>query len=267
MGEATPIEGGTASTQTLLGVKQQVIRDTGHYELVVDANGDNWADAGIRYHINAAQRWLSRNFEYKKGEAILSKLLTAGSSLVTMSRARYVREVWLADGTGMARTRLERLDLAELRRRYNDVPLTEIDNSTPLYWAPAPIQLAPEQFTETESSLISAGNVDYEFFVYGNSYLTTGIIIMPPPDAAFTLQIHAAWLDKELLVDGDVSFWSVTAPELLADATRLSIERRLHRNTQGVNDFTAPLLADLQQIFFDLVQEESAGPPEYWNMK
>lgn len=264
MPEGTPITPGGGSTQTLLEVKQQVVRDSGHYELVVDTTG--WADNGIHFHINAAQRWLSRQFEYEKAEATLSKLLTAGTSLVQLARARYVKDVWLADATGSSRTQLERITWRRMRELYASVPLSEIDNGTPLYWCPRPIQLAPEQFSEDASSLATAGNTDLDFYVYGNAYLTSGIIILPPPDAAFTLNVHATWLDKELTVDGDVSFWSVAAPELLADATRLSIERRLHRNSQGVNDFVAPLLADLQQIYFDLVDEEAAGPHQRWNM-
>jgi len=256
---------GIGSTMTMLQIKTQVIEDSGHYELVVNTTA--YVDNGIHFHINAAQRWLSRNFEYKKAEATLSKLLTAGTALVTLNRARYVKDVWLADATGTARTQLERITWRRMRELHGSVPLSEIDNGTPKYWCPAPIQLAPEQFTETAETLAAAGNTDLDFYVYGNAYLTNGIIIMPPPDAAYTLNVQATWLDKELTLDDDVSFWSVAAPELLTDATRLSIERRLHRNTQGVNDFTAPLLADLQQIYFDLVDEEAAGPPEFWYMK
>jgi len=261
----TPIGAGGAGT-TLLEIRTALVQQSGHYELVVDADGADFSDNGADFHINAGQRWLSNNFEYKKGAAWLYQIPSSGESLITFSNARYVREVWIAS-TAAGRTQLEKKTHGWIRENYADVPLSTLTGGTPLYWCNTQVQLAPEQYAENATTLAADGMTDIDFLVYGSQYVTTGIIVMPPSDGTFTVEVLTRWQDKDLAVDTDVSFWSVAHPELLLDAARLSIERRLHRNTQGVNDFTAPLMNDLKQIEFDMVAEEASGPPEYWRMR
>lgn len=246
---------------TLLQVRQMLVKRSGRYDLVVDGEAGDWTDNGANDFINAGQKWLDRHLEYKKDASWLTKTMASGESLVTFDRARYIEQVWIATTTD-GRKMLERKPYRWLRENYNDVPLSSVETGEPLYWCPAVVGLAPEQYDDDATDLTTAGVVDRDFYQYGNHYLTDGIIIMPPADGTYTVQVLARWLSKELSVDADVSFWSVSDPHLLVRAARREIEIDLHRNSQGVQDLEAGLIKDLEDIRLDLIAEEISGPHE-----
>lgn len=251
---------------TLGYVRRKLVEHAGRFDLVTDAEGGDYSDNGANHLINAAQRWLDRQLPYHKSDAWLYKLLTAGDSLVTFQQARFVKAVYLAtDGDG--RSELDKVSLEWMLEQYTDVPLSSIDNAAPLYWSPAPIGLAPEQKDETSSTFLAAGLTDYDHIAFGDHHPYNGIYVMPPCDADRTLRIHATWYSQDLTADGDKSFWTARHPDLLERATRLQIETDLHRNSEGQRDFRVSLQEDVQDIYFDLVEEETYMPAEDMVMK
>jgi len=244
---------------TLVQLREDLARVSGHHELVADYAGADYSDNGADYYINAAQKWLDEMFEYRKSEAWLFKALSAGDSLVTFNAARFLERVVLADTTS-GRAELTRKTFRELRSLYSNVPLSSIDQGTPAYWAPATIGLAPEQYDQDADSLTAAGIVDIDFLAYGNHYPTQGLIVMPPADAAYTLEVLGKWYSKALSADADVSVWSVNHPTLLIRAAMREMEIDGFRNQQGTEFLEQELLRQLRQISFNLAAEDATGP-------
>lgn len=247
---------------TLGGVRYNVVTDSGKHDLCIDYAAGNYQDNGCNRYINAAQHELDRLLGYKGDQAWLYKPLAIGQSLVTFNRARYISEVWIANTADAKRTRLSFLSLAELREAYNGVPLTEVDNGTPAYFAKLVPMLAPEQYAQTAETLTAAGLTDIDFLKYGNSYLLDGLTIMPPPSTAYTLEILGHWFAKELVNDSDVSVWTVNEQSLLEDATRMVIETKLHRNSEGVADWERSIGPRMRKLYNDLIAEQFAAMPQ-----
>lgn len=254
-------ETGGAGT-TLLDIRKRVVKESGRYDLVEDAVNDDWTDVGCNVLIQDAQDWLDRKFPYPKQDAWLYKALSEGEGFVSFQRCRFVKEVWVAT-TSLGRSRLTRKSLDWLKENYADVPLSGQTTGTPLYWAPVPVHLAPdEQADQDGDDLSSAGLTDYDFLAFTTDRLLRGIAVLPPADGTYTLEILAAWHSLKLTGDTDVSFWSTEAQGILVRATKREIELQLNRNSQGIRDLEEPLLRDLQDIYFDMVSEEVSGPPE-----
>ena len=229
----TAIEEPDYDLYTLGGVIRMLVKTSGRADLVVDADGNDYTDAGYAVHyVNQAQDWLDRRLENKKTALKLYKTLSAGESLVTFARARYVTAVW---------------------------DVTDLTNPQPLQWAPVPIGLAPDQADLTEL----AGS---EHVVFGNHWPTHGIVVPVDEAATRTLLVEAGWYNGKLVNYEDRSFWTVNAPMLLVWATMYMFEVG-YRASQGQSDFLKPIMDDLQRIYFDLVQEEAAGPPMRWRMR
>lgn len=244
---------------TLLDIRKRLVLDSGHFELVKDVDAEDWQDNGANALIQSGQRFLDNRFEYHKQDAWLFQNVSSGQSLVTFQNARYVKEVWIFDHD--SNQFLDRQDPLTLRQYYN-APPSKIDGGRPRFWAPAPVGLAPQQDTKTQSDFESEPYDYHELIKFGDHYSWRGIIIFPPPDQRYTLQILSAWYSKELKNDTDQNFWTVEYPDLLVRAARRSIEIDLHRNRSGRADFEEPLLIDLATVAQNLISEEVSGPPE-----
>ncbi len=244
--------------RTLLEIRRMLVQQSGHYELVLDAEQEDWGDNGADQFIQAGQRFCDDQWQHHKSEAWLYVKMASGESLATFTNARIIKEVWL-NKTGGPRTLVTRLTLNDIRDRYTEAALADETTGTPLYWAPAVLGLAPQQFEETALTFEADGITDYDLIMFGNHYPYKGIYVMPPCDGDYTLEIKAEWQSHEMCDDADVSFWS-QYPELLLLAARREMEIHLHRNTTGAQDFERPLLHSLQKLYHNLIAEESGGP-------
>ena len=244
--------------RTLLELRRLLVQQSGHYELVLDAEQEDWGDNGADVFIQAGQRFCDDQWQHHKSEAWLYVKMASGESLATFTNARIIKEVWL-NKTGGPRTLVKRLTLNDIRERYTKAALADETTGTPLYWAPAVLGLAPQQFEETALTFEADGITDYDLIMFGNHYPYKGIYVMPPCDGDYTLEIKAEWQSHEMCDDADVSFWS-QYPELLLMAARREIEIHLHRNTTGAQDFERPLMHSLQKLYHNLIAEESGGP-------
>lgn len=257
---ATPSLG----AKTLIQMRERFVKLSGHYELVLDAEQNDWGDNGADDYIRAAQRRLDDEFSYHKSDAWLYSDLAAGEALVTFNWARLIKQVWVADATGR-RTELTRLTSRQMREEYNETTLTSISRDTPMYWAPITTMLAPSQIGETSGTFESAGYVDYDQIVFSEAYFSKSLIVMPPPAAATTVEVLASWYSPTLTADEDVCFWS-QFPELLIRGARAELEMDLHRNTTGYRGFLEGLLPRLSRLEDNLLEEEQSGPPELYRI-
>ena len=217
---------------TLAGVRRMLVLESGRYDLVRDAANNDFTDLGLaNYYINNAQRWLDRRLPYHKTSARLYKTLAAGASMITFTMARSVTDVW----------------------RIND------DGSfTRIPWATLHVGLAPDQKDDTQED-----HHEVETLVFGNHWADQAIYVEPDTENSRNLIIWANWYCPKLVNDTDVSFWTVQHPELLVRAACMQIEIGM-RNSQGVNDFSGPLLDDVRHVSMDLAEEEQAGPHDEW---
>lgn len=256
----SPVAAPSLNAKTLIQIRQQFVKQSGHYELVLDAEQEDWGNNGADDYIQAAQRMLDDEFRYHKSDAWLYAKLLAGEAIATFNWARLIKEVWIANATGY-RTQLQRLTQRDMRSLYNETTLAAVSRSTPLYWAPLVSMLAPSQIGDTSSTFSSAGYVDYERIVFSEAYFSKSIIVMPPPTATTTVEVLASWYSPPLVEDDDVCFWS-QFPELLVRAARAEMEMDLHRNVTGYRGFREGLLPRLSRLEDNLLEEEQSGPSE-----
>lgn len=260
----SPVAAPSLGAKTLIQMRRRFVELSGHYELVLDAEQNDWGDNGADDYIRAAQRRLDDEFTYHKSDAWLYSKLTAGQALVTFNWARFIKQVWIADATGY-RTELTRLSMREMREMYNETTLAAISQDTPLYWAPITTLLAPSQIGETSSTFSSTGYVDYDQIVFSEAYFSKTLVVMPPPSATTTIQVLASWYSPTLTDDADVCFWS-QFPELLIRGARAELELDLHRNTTGYRGFLEGLMPRLSRLEDNLLDEEQSGPPEMYRI-
>ncbi len=218
---------------TLGGVRRLLVDISGRADLVRDAANGDYANIGLaNFYINEGQRWLDRRLPHHKTVSRLYKTLAAEETMVTFEQARSVREVYEVHGDGSLQ---------------------------PLPWSSLNVGLAPDQMQASE---LPAGARDV---VLGAAQWPLHAVYVAPADRPRNVLVSAAWYCPRMTQDSDRSYWTVQHPLLLVHATMLLFEIGI-RNTQGVNDFFAPIKDDLQRIYFDLVEEEVAKPPHGWRM-
>lgn len=220
---------------TLGYVRRLLVDVSGRYDLAVDPANGNYADAGLaNMYINEAQRWLDRRLPHHKTMAKLYKTVPANTEMITFNQARSVSGVFEAfsDGTHQL-----------------------------LNWSSLIVGLAPDQIDESLGNLPYTANV-----IAGDAHWPKHAVWIAPSDKERVVCVLANWYCPKLIEDHDRSYWTVQHPLLLAHTAMELIEIG-HRNTQGVNDFRGPILDDLQTIYHDLVEEESAGPHWKWRQQ
>lgn len=84
-------------------------------------------------------------------------------------------------------------------------------------------------------------------------------IVMPPPDAAYTLKVVGTVYDKAFVNDTDETWWSVNHPELLILAARVHMEIALHRNVSGAQALRDQIQQRIMEIAAHLTYQRVSG--------
>lgn len=231
----------------LLELRTKAMTVSGRYDLV---NPTTFADNGMDYYINAGQRWLDRKFFGKRAEGRYLKRIDADTQQVNITLARSIREVWYYDTS--ERVQLTKAAYAWLREEYPETLNNQV-SGTPLYYCPIITRGIPH-FSELPAN-------EADFLVHDADLLTDpgngydAIMIFPRTDTEITVEVRGLFYSQELTGDDSVSYWSVTNPDMLIHATLRAIEIE-HRNTQGVNDWTAAIMDNVNEMHFDDLDEE-----------
>lgn len=239
---------------TLLQVRTDFVTQTGRYDLVVDTT--DYADNGADFLIKAGQRWLDMKQWHRKSVARYKKDLAAGDHIVNIQNLRSAQEVWIANSDG--RLPLSPKSLAWLREEYAKDPSDETQG-TPEYYALTAHRLAPEQKALTSSNYTTEFTYDVEDVMFpdeGDAFLYDSIIIMPPPDEAYTLEV-IGYFFSVLENDTDKSFWSVNYPEVCVLAAMLA-ETMFFKNSEGMKDLVISIDEFLSGIDKDHVDWDVA---------
>jgi len=84
----------------------------------------------------------------------------------------------------------------------------------------------------------------------GQQVKYNSVMIMPPTDAAITIEVFGIFHSLELKENIQENYWSVNYPDVLVLASLMSMEG-FYRNTQGVNDYLNQINAILRGIDVD----------------
>jgi hypothetical protein len=190
------------------------IETSGRYDLLTDE--DEPSARGLLY-MQAAQRFLDREFAHPQEDAWLFKTLPANETTITFTQCRFVKGVYCENNA--------------------------------IAWQPLFHDV--EAVSEDDDDLM---------------HLPLKGIEVDPSESERSIMVRAAWFSPDITTDLDSrSFWTVQEPLLLVRAMQMQVEVDM-RNTQGVNDYIVPLQHELKKIYFDLVAEEMAGPPDMWRV-
>jgi len=224
---------------SLLDVRKKFVLLTGRYDLVTDlttyANVD---PIGANFFIQAGQRMLDRmSYGGRHHQVRWRTTLNQGEYLIQSSRLRAVKSV-LVETTDEA-YHLVKLPYGLLRDTYGgDATFASIDEGAPVHFSAVSVRDVDTPTTTTESQ--------------------AGVLILPPADKSYTVEIDGLFTSVPLLLDADESFWTVAFPEILIQAAWYELER-YYRNSQGMVDHMESIKQDLQGIDFDEVEESIAG--------
>lgn len=223
---------------------------SGRYDLVTSTQEDNGAD----FIINSAQKHLDRFFDDGKALARYPVILAAGEYIAKTVDIRAIKEVWIINSEG--RSQLTKCTLEELRTEYSDGFASEA-NGTPGYYAPAVFRPAPD----TLASISGMYGQDDLILAATEHYTYNGIVIMPPCDEAYTVEIVGLFYSPELsaTLSGAVwtqtkSYWTEVHPDVLIEAALYKLDALYHNNS-GSTDYEKLLEKDINGLIADGTEE------------
>lgn len=228
----------------LLQIRTQAVKLSGRYDLVVDDSA--WADNGMDFFINAASRWLDRLSEHHRSYSRVFRTLAAGEYLVEFQHCRDILKVGIATADTFVGW-LERKELKELRETSGyKMPFGDITAGEGLYFTPCYLRI-----TDTEAADYSG----FEDWVDESSDWMTynAIIVTPPADEDYVLEIHGKFFSAEMSDNTDENFWSVTEPQILVKATLRELEV-FARNSEGQKDWERAIFQEMLDLEKDYVE-------------
>lgn len=243
----------------LLELRTKLIDLSGRYDLVVDATAGDYTDNGANFFLTQAQRYLDRKLNIVNSTARFIKQLTTGNFAVLFQNCRVIESVWVANGE--SRLELKKVNYNKLRG--TDYPsqenayvglFTSMDKGRPLYYSPAHLRLSPDSGEAIAG--LAGGYLGYLDVMFGSDYTVNGVIILPPADGSYMVEVFGKFYSNALINDDDESGWSVNYPEVLLMAAMLQIEI-FNRNSEGVKDWRLSLEDALVDIDKDVVEQES----------
>ena len=236
---------------TLLSVRTQVAKVSGRYDLVTDAPNDDYSDNGMDYYINAGMRMLDKMVDIPESQAKLYYALAAGEySLTFQFHCRYIEEVWINGAE--ERWQLIKVELNELKQYY-DQPASSTTQGEPGWYA-----LAELRALETTAQSTLATFINKTWTETDEKYDYRGIIIVPPADGSYVVEISGKFKQATLSADGDENFWTQEEPDLLARAALYKLEA-FSRGTENAKNWLSAIVDDVRLLDMDVAAEESYG--------
>jgi len=235
---------------TLQHVRDDFIRITGRYDL----GTINGADNGANRFVNAGQRFLDTRRPVESSVRIFQQDLDSGEYTLTVQDLRSVLKVFLHNADG--RSELEPVNYRYVIKNYGTEPYSDITGGTPLYYC----SRIPN-FLSPELEYINSGNQDEQFTYNQEMYLAATdvgkakILILPPADETFTVEVHGIFFTADLVNDEDVSYWTEVNGMLLSQAAAYVCEM-FYRNTEGMKDHLNAMAPFLEGLDHDVVAEE-----------
>jgi hypothetical protein len=230
----------------LLQVRTKFVQISGRYDLVVNTTA--YADNGANFYINAGQKLLERLVDVPESIGNVYYELAANTyGLSWKTHTRSIQEVWIENGT--ERSELTKVSLKQLKTEYYDLATSE--TGRPMYYAVANLKGVETTKKDTLGTFIE--NV-YAESVDSSEY--RGIVIVPPADQKYIVQIVGLFKQLILTSDTDSNFWSIEEPDLLLRAALYELES-FSRGTENAKNWLSAIQTDVQLLEFDNVDELS----------
>ena len=211
-------------------------------------------DATITKHLNRGSRLLDRRSHRDKIEVRAHSALQAGVyTFITDPDLRSIKQVWAM--TDSKRWQIGQMSLADMRGYYDQSPPQVTPGSVQAY-------------CETSVSLGPGGDPDNpssNYFVqwtgdilFQNSAGYRGITVWPIPAVTTVIEVIGNYYTPALkaAVGYDTNWWSVKCEQLLIQAALITLDAN-YRNTSGAKDLYAFIDAELQEIYFDDIEEDT----------
>lgn len=207
---------------------------------------DDLTTAKIDEYLNSGQRFLDKVTDFKKSPTRLQSSLAAGEFFVKFTaQMRTLLGVWAAE-SGDEKWELNKLSEDYLRSLYPEPP-----SST--------TQGPPEHYCSDPMTYYNASG-DFEYYdgAYADSFSYSGLIIMPPADGAYLVEVRGRFYSPTLS-DTQSSWWLTNHGEMLVLASMRQVEVH-YRNTAGRKDWEAALALPLKAIEDDAAEEDIPTP-------
>jgi len=234
---------------TLLAVRTKAVDLSGRYDLVV--NTTSYVDAGMNFFITAGQKYLDKLAQVPENTAQVFEALASGEYSVTFQNScRSIDRVFV--NSSSERYELEKVNLSDLKNAYTELA-SATTTDAPAFYAIANLRALE---TTAKTSLVTFINLTWT--ETDEKYDYRGIIIVPPADEDYVVEISGKFRQNDLSSDTDENYWTTEYPHLLVMATLRAIEV-FNRNTEGIKDWTAAIAMETSQLDLDAAEEESNG--------
>lgn len=222
---------------------------SGRYDVFTET--DALTTAGL-FYLNAGQRLLDSLVTHDKMRAKFTGVLELGDFYYnTISNARSIEEVYIANSQREYKLDMDTYTLSELRSKYPQVP-ADISVGRPLYAALNVVRLAP-------GATLPVNKYKLGDIVAADEAIR-GIIFYPPSDGDYEISVEGVFYSPSFALDADKSYWSEVHPDLLIEAMSYQMEVFL-RNTEGTKDWLRDLQFKAFQRSMDFTWEGVSSKP------
>ena len=231
----------------LLQVRQMFVKLSGRYDLIVDTT--DWVDAGANFFLQAGQNMIDKMVgDLPESEGRIWNTVTSGSYYVGFQqRCRAIFSVWVNDSEN--RRELKKISWEEMKDLYAS-NISSVSTGTPTYFCPAKLR-------EVDAT---GKNITGVFSNYSLPVSTDfrGIIIMPPTDTSYDIEILGKFMQPILDTDLQENFWTIIYPEILIRAAMYQNEL-LYRGKESTGKLFNSLMFDISEIEKDGIEETMHG--------
>jgi len=233
-------------------VRDLFLRHSGRYDLGTIGGADN----GANTFINEGQKYLDRLMNNPKSQGRVFRKLSTSGYHVLFPYCRVIESVWVGDSDSL--TKLEKVEMSDLKEAYNQ-PFSQLDTGKPLYYSPAVLRMVPESDRTAIEDV--DGMLGYMDVMFGKHYEYNGVIMLPPADKDYHVEVWGLFLSPPLTSDSDESYWTENHPLVLMMAAMRQVEI-VYRNTEGRKDWEAAIQAELYGVERDFVDEGAVDSNE-----
>uniref|UniRef100_A0A6M3JCV0 Uncharacterized protein n=1 Tax=viral metagenome TaxID=1070528 RepID=A0A6M3JCV0_9ZZZZ len=241
-----------------IDIRKKFAELSGRWDLLTT----NFEDDGADFFLNAGQRYLDRLLSDGKMFATYPVIVAAGTFIVKSIGIRAIKEVWAGNVDGKYQLIPDTLN--KLKTEYSE-EFSDVPQGAPKYYAPALLRPYPDTLASTTGMYNVSDLLTYSATAPAQHFNYDGIVIMPPPDETYTIEIVGLFYSPTLsaTLSGAVwtqtkSFWTEVHPEILLEAAIYKLHG-LYHNTSGAADYKALALEDAKGIDHDAVEEQLTG--------
>lgn len=217
------------------------------------------SDDGITNYINRGSRLLDRRRKGDRFESRAFASIQPGSYVITLDPdLRSISTVYAA--TADRRWELSLIELQEMRKFYNTQPVG-VEQADPIQYALTTVTLGPGGASDGQT-------MQDDFFpqwsndlMFSNNQGFRGLVVYPIPREVTTVEVFGSYYTSKLIqeVSRDTNWWSLNHPHLLIQAGLMALDIN-YRNTSGAKEVYSFIDDELQQIYFDEVEEDYKKP-------